>query len=169
MSALVLVGRALAPHGLAGWLKVEPITHDPARFEDIEFLFAVKGRSEPRRFSVQSVRLKPGHVMLKLEGVDDRDAAGLLKGALLKIPEECVPPAGENEYYYYQLEGLWVQTAEGEHLGTLDQITTAGSTDVYWILKPGGRDHVLVPATRQAIASIDLERGIMIVNRDFVV
>ena len=169
MSVLVVVGRVRAPHGLAGWLKVEPITHDPARFRDLEYVLAARGRSGAVRYAIQDVQLHPKHVMLKLEGVDGRDEARALAGAVLKIPEQCVPPPGDNEFYYYQLEGLRVETADGEHLGTLDQITPAGPNDVYWVLKPDRRDHVLVPATHQAIVRIDLDNGVMIVNRDYVV
>lgn len=169
MSVLVVVGRVRSPHGLAGWLKVEPLTHDPARFRDLQFVLAAKGRGTPVRYDIQSVQLQPKHVLVKLNGVDGRDTARTLAGAVLKIPEECVPPAGEDEFYYYQLEGLRVETTCGRHLGTLDQITPAGANDVYWVLTPDQKDHVLVPATKQAIASVDLERGVMIVNRDYVV
>ena len=169
MSRLVVIGRVSAPHGLQGWIKVEPHTHDPARFEDLAFVLALKGRGPERQFEIQSVQFHPKHVLLKLAGVDDRDTARALAGSILKIPESLVPPAAEDEYYYYQLEGLRVETEDGLHLGTLDQITPAGSNDVYWILNPDGKDHNLVPALKKAIVSVDLERGVMIVNKDYVV
>jgi 16S rRNA processing protein RimM len=169
MSTLVVIGRVRTPHGLAGWLKVEPITHDPERFRDLDYVLAAKGNSTPERYDIEAVQFHPKQVLIKFAHIDVREDARKLTGSILKIPEDLVPPPDENEYYYYQLEGLRVENDAGEHLGTLDQIVRAGGNDVYWVLKPDGKDHHLVPATRQAIASIDLEKGVMIVNRDYVV
>lgn len=169
MSILVAVGRVGAPHGLNGWLKVEPLTDDPERFSSLEYVCVSLANEEPRRFELEEIKYQPRHVLIKLEGVDDRDAAAKLSGAYIKIPESLVPPAGEDEYYYYQLQGLRVETTQGEHLGALDNITQSGGNDVYWILTPDGKDHRLVPALKRGIKEIDLQRGLMIVDKDWVV
>ena len=169
MSARVAIGRVCAPHGVRGWLRVEPLTDDPERFEDIDSVFATPARGAERRFDIEDVAYQPRGVLLKLEGIDDREAAGLLKNVLLRIPEELVPPAGDGEYYYYQLEGMRVETHDGEHVGTLEQITRTGSNDVYWVRTPDGKDHKLVPALKTAIKSVDVENRLMIVYGEWIV
>jgi len=169
MKALVAVGRVAAPHGVRGRLKVAPLTDDPRRFSSLERLMVQLAGQEPRSMAVEDVAFQPKSVLLKLSGVDSLEAALQLKGASLLIPEELVPPAAPDEYYYYQLEGLRVETESGEPLGTLDYVGKTGGNDVYFIKPRGGGSHLLAPALKRCIRSIDLQRGIMVVDKDWVV
>ena len=168
MRTFVAIGRIAIPHGIRGWLKVEPLTDDPERFAHLDHVFVAGTGQEPDRYEIQEHKTQPRFVLLKLAGVDTREAADTLRGATVSIPEDQVPPAGEDEYYYYQLEGLRVETDSGEHLGVLDYIVRTGSNDVYMVRTPDGADHRLVPALKKGIKSIDLDRRLMIVHREWV-
>jgi 16S rRNA processing protein RimM len=168
MNALITVGRAGAPHGVRGWVRVEVLTDVPGRFSSLADVHVVPEGGQPRIAGIESATETPRGVLLKLKGCDSREDAEKLRGALLKIPEALVPPAAEGEFYYYQLEGLRVETAEGELVGTLDYISRTGSNDVYFVSKPSGEGHSLVPALKRCIFKIDLEKGVMVVDKDWI-
>lgn len=169
MSRLVAVGRVTGPHGVRGWVKVELLTGDPGRFTQLGEVLAGLPGGEPAAYKVEETGSQPKNALLKLGGVSDRDQAEALKGATLFIPESLVPPPSGGEYYYYQLEGLRVETETGEHAGTLDFVGNTPGNDVYFVLPPGGGEHRLVPALKKAIVSIDLEKGLMVVRKDWIV
>ena len=76
MTDYLMVGEILKPQGIQGEVKVRPITNDPLRFEDAKTLyFCEDGSFTPvgSRFA----RFDGQAVYLKLEGVNDRNAAEL--------------------------------------------------------------------------------------------
>ena len=169
MSKLVAVGIVRAPHGIRGRLKVEPLTDDPARFTKLRSVMVEQSgpNTGPADYEIEKVAFQPGCVLLELKGVRSREEADSLRGARLLIPEEAVPPAGENSYYFYQLEGMRVETADGELLGSLDFITRTGSNDIYVVVPPGGGEQILIPAVKQAILNVELEKRLMVVDKDW--
>lgn len=167
--SMVVVGTVAAAHGVRGWVKVTPLTDDPGRFSALKSVFLSVSGQAPLSTAILEVAFQPKFVLLKFQGTDSREAAEALRGAELLIPESEVPPPAEGQYYYYQLEGLRVETDTGELIGTLEFVGKTGGNDVYFVLPPGGGSHKLVPAVKQGIKSIDLERGIMVVYKDWVV
>jgi len=152
-----------------GWVKVELLTSDPARFSALKEVLAGLPGKEPQPYKVEAAGSQPKNALLKLGGVADMDQAAALKGATLFIPESLVPPPADGEYYYYQLEGLKVETESGELVGTLDFVGKTPGNDVYFVQPPGGGEHKLVPALKKAIVSVDLESGLMVVRKDWIV
>ncbi|WP_375288334.1 ribosome maturation factor RimM, partial [Sphingomonas sp.] len=49
--------------------------------------------------------------------VPDRTAAEALRGTVLTVPREALPPLADGEYYHADLIGLSVVTTEGEPVG----------------------------------------------------
>lgn len=153
----LIVGRIVRPWGAKGQVKVEPLTDFPERFRrGARFLV------DEREYTCSSVMSAPRNLVLKLDGVDSPEAAEALRGALLEVPTADAPALPEGTYYHYQLIGLEVRTAEGEELGRVAEVLTTGGTDVYVVHGPLGE--VLLPATSEVVASIDLEAGRMTVT-----
>jgi len=169
MNTLVAVGVVRMPHGIRGRLKVEPLTDDPTRFSELKSVYIEKPGGEPAAAEIVKVNFQPGCVLLELSGIKSREQAETYRNARLLIPEELVPPAGEDQYYYYQLEGLRVEAESGELLGTLDFVGRTGGNDVYFVTPPGGGEQLLVPALKHCIKRIDLNAGLMVVDKDWVV
>ena len=57
-----------------------------------------------------------GGAIARFAGVADRNAAEALRGTALTVPRSALPPLGEGEYYYTDLIGLSVTSAEGDDL-----------------------------------------------------
>lgn len=154
----VAVGRVLAPFGLKGELKVQPLTDNPARFRPNAKLWAGQ-----QPVSVATSREALGYVYLTLKGFHDRTSVEKFRHAMLQVPESALPPLPEGEYYRFQLLGLTVVHRDGRVLGTLDEIIQTGANDVYRVRAPDGGE-VLIPALTDVIVSVDLDARRMVVD-----
>ena len=142
----VAVGRVLSAWGLRGHLNIEPLAQ-PSLFQ--------KGRrvclaGEVR--TVESFRASGRHARLKLEGVDDSDAAIACRDEYLLLPESDLPAPDEGQYYRFQLIGLRVITTEGEDLGEIADVFATAANDVFVVRGPRGE--ILVPAIEDIVHEI---------------
>lgn len=99
--------------------------------------------------------------VLRLEGIDDRNAAEAIAGRHLEVEPRPLP---EGTYYWHQLEGLRVTDEEGRELGRVAEVFRAGGSEVYRVEGPAGE--LLVPALERTVARIDLDAGIMEIRPD---
>ena len=160
----VVLGQVRRPHGVRGEVRVEILTDYPERIAQHDHLYlAPPGRPDRvKRCQVESVRPHKGVLLIKLAGYDDREAADKLRGMLIQLPVEEAVPLEEEEYYYFQLEGVHVETETGEYLGRVTEVLEPGAHDVYVVQGPRGE--VLIPAIEDVILELDLEAGKMLVR-----
>lgn len=162
MNTMFTVGRIVNTHGVKGELKVMPTTDDPKRFEKLKSVFVERKTMES--YEIQSVRYHKDFVLLKLKGIEDMNAAELLKGSVLKIDRKDSLPLKKDEYYISDLFGLKVFTEEERYLGELIDIIETGSNDVYVVKKEDREKDLLLPAIKQVIKNVDIEEQKMIVH-----
>ena len=115
-----MLGRIAGPFGIRGWLKVASFTDPAAQILDfpawkadapggaVKELRAVEGRPHGKGFVV------------RLEGIDDRDAAIALGKPELWVDRQELPALKKGEYYRGDLVGLEVVNLAGESLGRVD-------------------------------------------------
>lgn len=155
-SERLAVARVVRAKGLAGALRIEPLTDHPERLVAGESLW-VEGEAEPRRILEAAWG---GRVpVLQLEGIGDRSAAERMVGRYLEAPASPLAP---DAYYWHQLIGLSVADEAGTELGTVVEVFRAGENEVYRIEGPAGE--ILVPALRQVVRAIDVEAKRMVVH-----
>jgi len=154
----LVVGRVVKAHGVTGELAVEIRTDDP----EGRFAPGVVLRGRPPRggvetdYVVRSVREHGGRLLVRLAGVDDRDAADRLRGTLFLVDSAELPPIDEpDEYYDHQLEGLSVSTTAGRFVGTVAEVLHTGAGELLAIRDPDGAE-VLVPFVSAIVASVSL-------------
>ena len=148
------IGHISNTHGLRGEMKVRPFTEDKKRYEELEkILIDIKG--DYKEYDIESVRYQKDIVLLKLKSVDDIDAAEKLKNHYIYIQREDAKDLQEDEYFIADLIGL--EVFENETLvGTLDDVFTAGASDVYVIKRKGKKD-LLLPALKSIVKKVDVE------------
>ena len=151
----VVIGQFGAPHGVRGEIRVTPMTDFPDRFEGLKKAYL----DENTPVVFERTQYHGRQVLCKVRGVDDRDAAGRLKGRLLKVPRSEVPPLGEGEYYQFDIIGLQVFDETERLLGTVEEILETGSNDVYVVRGESGE--YLVPALKSVVTEISLVNGCM--------
>ena len=152
------MGRIKGAWGIHGDVKIDLLSDVPDRFEPGNIVH-VKNKST----RVQRSRPIRGGMVVKLDIVNDRNQAALLRGQEITVKPEQVSPPPQGSYYHFQVLGLDVLSQEGENLGRVREIIETGANDVYVVHLEGRRD-VLIPALEDVILDVDLERGSMTVR-----
>jgi len=151
----LVIGRVIKPHGINGEVAAEILTDLPERFSWIETIYL--GEDDPIMLTLREVRFHKSRVLLKFEGIDDRDSAEVLRGELLQVPESEAIPLEDNEYFLFQLLGLKVIDNDRGYLGVISDIVETGANNVFVV--QGDLGEVLVPDIDQVVKSIDFEDG----------
>ncbi|MCH5333308.1 MAG: 16S rRNA processing protein RimM [Agathobacter sp.] len=162
MEDLLQVGVITSPHGVRGEANVFPTTDDPARFKKLKSVHLDDGKNV-RIAAIQSVKFFKNMVILKFEGIDDRDAIEKLRQAKLLVTRENAVELGKDEYFIADLIDLQVFSDEGENLGRISDVLQTGANDVYVISRDGEKD-LLVPAIKECVRAVDIEHGQMTVH-----
>ena len=152
------IARVLGAKGLAGGFRVELVTDWPERLDAGGEVY-LDGERDPRR--IVDVEWGGRVPVLRLTGIDDRQAAEALAGRYLEREPEPLP-AGT--YYWHQLIGLRVLDADGSDIGRLTDVFRAGGNEVYRV--DGPRGDVLIPALERVVRRIDTDAGVMEVALD---
>lgn len=85
------------------------------------------------------------------------------RGQQLAIGADELPPLPEGEFYAFQLRGLRVEEEGGRSLGVVRDVLPGAANDNLEL-----DDGALVPMIEDAVASIDLERGRIVLNPGFM-
>ena len=99
--ALAIVGLIRNAQGIRGEVVIEPLTDArDAVFASGRRVFVGEDDSE-RPFTVEKSRPFKGGLMVKFEGIEDRNAADLLRGRYVFSPFDELEPPGEDEVYLH--------------------------------------------------------------------
>ena len=159
---LVVMGRIVAPYGVMGWLKVDPDTEEFDTLLEYKTWWVGKD-ADWRELKLESARIHNDVLLVKLQGIDERDGAFACKGKLVAVPRELLPPTEEDEYYWADLIGLSVKNQQGVDFGKITDVLETGANDV--IAVKGERER-LIPFTAQTILDVSLENQTMLVDWD---
>jgi 16S rRNA processing protein RimM len=157
---MVVMGRVSAPHGIKGWIKVQPFTQKMDGLLGYpEWWLARDGEWRQHRIAESVVH--GTLVLARVEGCSDREAAAALKGAEVAIPRRLLPENREGEYYWSDLLGIEVLNRRGERLGRVAKVLETGANNV---LVLEGEKERLVPFVDNVILNVDLARGCLSVD-----
>lgn len=149
------IGKILNAHGVRGELKVEPLTDNPERYRILEQVYLEDRKKNYTLYDVEFVRFHKGNVLVKLAGIDDMDAAKLVKNQHLAINKSDRMPLEEGAYYIDDLIGLHV-FEDDRPIGVLKDVLQPGANDVY-VLDSDVYPDLYIPALKSVILSVDLE------------
>ena len=145
------MGRIARSHGVGGEVSVQPLTEVGSRFQPGSVLYL----EDDRTLTVERARPHHDRLLVKFEGIDDRDAADTLRGSVLVIPADQAPAIEEQDrFWVHQVVGLEVVTEDGRSLGRILEIQANPANDL-WVTEGGG----LIPAVREVVVGVDLEGG----------
>jgi 16S rRNA processing protein RimM len=170
---MVVMGRVVAPYGVYGWLKVIPDTEAIDGLFDYDTWWLGKG-DDWREMVVETAKLHNDVIVVKLEGIDDRDAAFACKGKQIAVPRDQLPEPEPNEYYWSDLIGLRVKNQQGVDFGLIEDVFETGANDVLVVKaeviksetnkdKPQER---LLPFIASVVLEVDLKAKTMLVDWD---
>ncbi len=154
----ILIGKIVNVVGLKGELKVYSYS-DKDGFEGLKHIY-VKGKKTMDKmdeYDVEGSRNQKNMVVLKLKGVDDRNAAEALKERELYIGEEDLRELPEDTFYIRDLMGMQVLDYEtGDTIGELVDVLQNSAQDNYVIKTLKGQE-ILLPAVEEFVKSVSLE------------
>ncbi|SEH86383.1 16S rRNA processing protein RimM [Mycolicibacterium rutilum] len=154
----LVVGRVIKAHGVTGEVVVDVRTDDPdARFAPGAVLRGRPGRGGvEREFVIESARAHGGRLLVRLDGVADRNAADALRGTLFLVDSGELPPIDDpDEFYDHQLEGLRVVTTDGGFVGTVAEVLHTPAGELLSVTTETGAE-VLVPFVSAIVTSVSL-------------
>lgn len=153
---VIEAGRIVNTHGVAGEVKTE-VWLDSADFMRRFRRFQIDGQDYP----VLSAKVHKGFVLLKLGGVEDRDAAEALKGKTVYIyrQDARLPEGG---FFLQEILGARVVDETGKAVGVLTEILERPASRIYVVRGEDG-EH-LIPEVPAFILSADPEAGVVTVR-----
>lgn len=157
----LVIGRIAKAHGVTGEIVVDVRTDDPeARFAPGSVLRGRKPRGGPERsFVIDTVREHGGRLLVRLNGIGDRNAADELRGTLFLVESGDLPPIEDpDEFYDHQLEGLAVRTVAGEAVGTVTEVLHTAAGELLSIKTPEDTE-LLVPFVSAIVTAVSLAEG----------
>lgn len=165
---LIVLGTITSVHGIRGEVKVYSFTDPLDNLLEYRH-WTLRREGESRQAELVSGRLQGKVLVARLKGLDDREIARTYAGYDICVPRSELPVLDDDEYYWYQLEGLRVIDLEGRLFGVIDHLLETGANDVI-VVKPctGSLDdrERLLPYTEQCVRSVDLAAGEMRVDWD---
>ena len=158
----VVIGVVQKAHGVKGQIKVRPLTDDPHRFKRLRSVLVESRSGVQKWLGISEVRIDGGTVVLRLDGVENREAAKDLSGAYLSIRYEEILPLEEGAFYHFEVIGFEVHTTTGEYQGDVERVMDLPANDVL-VVKNKHRE-ILLPVIKDVIRKVDREKKRIIIE-----
>ena len=145
----LVVGRVVKPHGVRGELVVEVRTDAPEeRFVPGGRLIGRLGTGRSavdREVEIETVRPHLDRLLVRLAGVDGREAAEAVRGMLLLVDSSEIADTGDpDEFHDHQLVGLRAVDVDGADLGEVTEVAHTAAGELLTVALDSGGE-ALVP------------------------
>jgi len=152
----LVVGRIAGAFGIRGELKCDPTSAGRTLFTPGAELQCTRGE-ERSNVRIAAVRSHKGRLLIRIDGVDDANAAESYAGAVLSAPRERIALI-EGEYLDADLVGCEVVGKDGKGYGSVERVEHYPASDMLLV---GGR---MVPMVAAIVREIDLSRRRILID-----
>jgi 16S rRNA processing protein RimM len=157
---LVALAEVARPHGIAGELRLKVYNLESDLLLKRPPVLLRLPEKPARPVVITMARAVDKALLVRLEGVDDRNAAEELRGAEICVPRSALPPPEEGEFYVWDLEGAQAVLASGEAVGEVTEMVSYPTCDVLVVLRPDGK-RLEVPMQATYVERVDAARGVV--------
>ena len=158
----VTVGRIGRPHGVRGDVVVGVRTDEP----ELRFAKGSRLDTDPASLgplTVAGTKWHSGELLVKFQGIGDRDAAADLRGTWLLVDSASIaPPDDPDEFNDSDLRGLAVRTLDGTDVGVVDDVLHSGQ-DTLVVKAADGRE-VMIPFVKPIVPEVDVASGYLVID-----
>ena len=158
MDNLLEIGKIVNTHGIRGEVKIQPWCDDPYVFDELESLII-----DGDEYFIERSRFHKTCLIVKLEGVDDMNAAELLKNKIAHV-ERGNMPLPEGRYFVADVLGLEVREENGRVLGEVGDVIKTGSNDVYVLKNTFNKKQILIPVLSDVVLETNIDGGYVTVR-----
>lgn len=145
---MFLLGQIVKAQGIKGEVKAR---YFPDSFADTSSVREVVVGGQT--LAVQKMRVEGDFAYFKLKGVEDRNAAELLRGQDVFVDEHNRPKLEDNRHYISDIIGCRL-VAEGKELGVVKDVIQNGSADIWEV---GGERPFMLAYVEGVITRFDFE------------
>lgn len=155
-----VVGKLGSTYGIRGWLRLYSSTEQTESIFDYQPWFLnIKGKWQ--NVELESWRYHSNDLIVKLKGVEDREAAQLLTNTEIGVDLAVFPTLSDGDYYWHDLIGCQVINLDGYTMGTVTELMETGSNDVLVVRATSkdafGKQERLIPFLyEQVVKRVDL-------------
>jgi len=147
----IKIGKIVNVAGLKGEVKIYNYSDSNERYARLNSIYV-----EDTAHRIEKVRYVKRAVILKLSGIDSREAAEEARGKDIYITEKDLPELAEDEYFIRDLIGVLVFDDAGNIIGELCNVIQNSAQDIYEIETENGK-RILIPAVGEFILNIDIK------------
>ena len=155
------VGRVSKAHGITGELRIVPHWESSDALEQVSEIWLTL-KDKRTAYAIERARAVPRAYLVKLRGVDDRNAAEALHGATVSVPRSVLPPLEPGEYYLVDLIGVKVLGPDGE-VGEVTGIVSHPTVDVI-VLRLADGTSAEQPLSEPWLSRVDIGARQVILN-----
>lgn len=158
---LICVGAIAGAHGVRGDVRLKSFCADPA---DIQIYAPLLSEDGATKFDLKITKSIKNGFAARIKGVTNREAAEALKGTRLFAPRDSLPDLPDDEFYHSDLIGLMVVDTGGADIGKVAAVHDHGAGDLLDIQLKGSSKTVLLPFTQDAVPTVDLTSGRIVID-----
>ena len=159
MDNLIIIGKITGAHGVRGELKIFPLTDDPRRFLKLKkCIICGQNFEKPEAAACASARLDRGNVLVRLEGVLDRDKAELLRGRFIAVTRDNAVKLKKDNYFITDLKGLKVIDDDRGEVGTVIDCFETGPQFTLEI-KRDKKKNLMIPFVKAYCYEVSIGNG----------
>jgi 16S rRNA processing protein RimM len=159
----LVVGQIVRPHGVRGELVVDIRTDEPEQRYAVGSVLATDPAAAGP-LTVEAVRPHQGRLLVTFDGIADRTLADGLRGVLLCVDSETLPPpADPDEFHDHQLVGLTAYDLNGDELGEVIRVEHAPASELLVVRLRDGRTG-LVPFFAAMVPEVDVAGGRLVIT-----
>ena len=156
MNDLLKIGVIVKPQGIRGDIKVQPLTDDINRFNNLKQVLI-----DNQTYQVLDVSIGGGMVFMELSGIPDRNTAELFRGKFLCVKREDAIPLEEGRYFICDIIGCKLVT-EKNPVGEIIDVTSS-RTDVITVKCEDGKI-MRFPFLKDLVINVDIKNKIFAVK-----
>jgi 16S rRNA processing protein RimM len=156
----ITLAAVIGAHGVAGEVRLKLFGDDVEALKRHKTFSASQGVGALTATKIRSDN--KGGAIARFAEVPDRTVAEALRGTLLSVARDALPPLEEGEFYHADLIGLPVVTTDGAAVGHVIDVANYGATDIVEIahdpVPEKGPKTFMVPMIPTAVPEWDEKR-----------
>jgi 16S rRNA processing protein RimM len=160
--SLLWVGRLVKTQGMKGEVRVSSPGREALAQSRGRAVYLEDPEGNRKAFTVTASRPLREMTVLAFHEVQSIEEAQKLIGCSVYVKKADLNPLPPDEFYWYQLQGIRVETEDGKFLGILEEVFPTGSNDVFVVRREG--KEILLPATDEVVARVNLQEKIMVIH-----
>lgn len=158
----IVIGKVIKPQGIKGEIKVDITASDKQLVSKLKEIYL-----DNVSYKVTSVKNLVNGVFFKLEGVDDRNQAELLRGMQVSFKRDKMPKLEEGRYLIADIIGSEIIVCE-KTIGILDNILQYGAADVYVVKGINDNRDFMFPCLKTVLLKVDIDNKKIYLNNEIL-